>query len=88
MKRKCSNLWPYMFKAQLTFLPTCEGVDGSRSALLPSSSCCYSDGVLSPRLEVGQSGGSHIFRHCQLEQGGSFKQEQRFLDLNGFHCNK
>lgn len=56
----------------MTVISTCEGIYGSCSALLSSSSCCYSDGVLSPRLKVCQSGGGYIFRHCQLEQEDTF----------------
>lgn len=52
---------------------TCEGIYGSCSALLSSSSGCYSDGVLSPGLKVCQSGGGYIFRYCQLEQEAAIK---------------
>lgn len=51
-----------------TWLCTCEGVDCGDIALLPSSSCCHRDGVLSPRVELCQGDGGNIFGHCQLKQ--------------------
>lgn len=46
---------------------TCESIYSSDVALLSSTSCCYSDGVLSPRVQVCQRGGGDIFRYRQLE---------------------
>lgn len=47
---------------------TCESIYCSDVALLSSTSCCYSDGVLSPRVQVCQRGGGDIFRYRQLEE--------------------
>ena len=55
-------------KRNLTVLCTCEGVDRGDIALLPSSSCCHSDGILSPRVEPCQGSGGNVFGHCQLKQ--------------------
>lgn len=61
--------------ANNTNISTCEGVYGGCGALLSSPSCCYSDGVLSPGLEVRQSGGGDIFRNCQLEREDAAKHK-------------
>lgn len=65
--------------ANNTTVSTCEGVYGGRGALLSPPSCGYSDGVLSPGLEVRQSGGGDIFRNCQLEQEDAAKH--RFFKI-------
>lgn len=65
----------------LSVASTCEGIYGSCSTLLSSSSCCYSDGVLSPGVKVCQGGGGYIFRHCQLEQEEAV---EHILHLIGF----
>lgn len=46
---------------------TCESIYCSDVALLSSTSSCYSDGILSPGVQVCQRGGGDIFRYCQLE---------------------
>lgn len=67
-------------RRNLSFLCTCEGVDCGDVALLPSSSCCHGDSVLSPGVEPCQGSGGNIFGHCQL------KQEVNLLWLrNGLH---
>lgn len=61
-RKASSNRW------NLTVFCTCEGVNCSGIALLPSSSCCHGDGVLGPGVEPCQGSGGDIFGHCQLKQ--------------------
>lgn len=58
---------------------TCESIYCSDVALLSSTSCCYSDGVLSPRVQVCQRGGGDIFRYRQLEGKVTLTKPKRAL---------